>query len=42
MISKDKFLEVGMQVPIPDTAAPLLTLGAPKEKTNTGILAQMS
>lgn len=31
-----------MQVPIPDTAAPLLTLGAPKQKTNTGILAQMS
>lgn len=31
-----------MQVPIPDTAAPLLTLGTPKEKMNTRILAQMS
>lgn len=35
-------LEVRLKVPIPDTAAPLLTLGIPKEKMNTRILAQFS
>lgn len=35
-------MEVRLQIPIPDTVAPLLTLGIPKEKTNTRILAQIS